>query len=272
MNKYKVLIIKNDENSASDLQIALQSYQYQVMSTNRNISKVKNRLKTFVPDMVIINNVLDDMRDTIIWAKYIIQEEVPCIICTSNMDIDKIRHISRMELCGFFIRPFSLLSLHGMIQMSLHKLDKEKNKKENFNHIKKDNENLRQLLFGKEIIETPMIRFGKGFSFHTSNCETFYKNKRVLLTKKENLFIQLLVSNLGHTVNFEQAIKYIWDKTNVSENNVRTLVWRLRSKLQLDIIKTVSGVGYYIEETYTSFQNNSKSTILSYNKELKDSA
>ena len=92
------------------------------------------------------------------------------------------------------------------------------------------------------------------------------------MTRKENRFIQLLVSNIGHTVNFEQAIDYIWGQTKVSENNVRTLVWRLRSKLQSDIIKTVSGVGYYVEETYIPFQNKSKETVLIYNKQLKDSA
>jgi DNA-binding response OmpR family regulator len=30
--------------------------------------------------------------------------------------------------------------------------------------------------------------------------------------------------------------------------SVRTLVWRLRNKLETDIIKNASGIGYYIEE------------------------
>jgi hypothetical protein len=59
-------------------------------------------------------------------------------------------------------------------------------------------------------------------------------------------------------------------KVLIIEND--TDVWRLRSKLQSDIIKTVSGVGYYVEETYIPFQNESDETVLMYNKQLKDSA
>lgn len=266
MNKYKILIIENDNNSASDIELSLQNYEYQVVSINQHMSKVKNKLKNFLPDVVIVNNIFDDISNAAKWAKYIIKAEFPCIICTNSIDPNLLKDICCMELCGFLIKPFNVLSLHAMIQMRLRKFDKEKNNNDNFIHIKNENRNLRQLLFGKEIIENPIVGFGKDFYFHSSTCETFYQNKRLLLTKKENLFIQLLISNIGHTMNFEQIIKYVWGKTKVSENNVRTLVWRMRSKLQSDIIKTVSGVGYYIEGTLTPLQNNTNDTNLNYNQ------
>lgn len=271
MNNYKVLILGNNENSSSDLQISLQNYGYQVISIVQNMSKVKNKLKTFIPDIVLIDTV-DDINHMMVWAKYVIKEDIPCIVCTNNIDIDMIAKISFIGACSLFIKPFNLLNMHATIQISLDKYKKEKNRKDNLNVLKTDNQNLRQLLFGKEIVETPIVDFGKGFYFHTSSCETFYKNKKVLLTKKENRFIQLLISNIGHTVNFEQAIFHIWGQTKATENNVRTLVWRLRSKLQSDTIKTVSGVGYYVEKTYLTFQNKSKETISNNSKELKDSA
>ncbi|MDD2357839.1 MAG: winged helix-turn-helix domain-containing protein [Thiovulaceae bacterium] len=271
MNNYKVLIIENDADNISEFQTPLQHYGYQVMSLVQNMSKVKSKIKTFFPDIVIVNST-EDIQKTIIWAKYIIREELPCIICVNNIDKDMIEKISHMQACALFIKPFNLLNIHVTIQMSLDKFKKEEHRKENENSLKTDNQNLRQLLFGEKITENPMVCFGKGFYFHTGRCETYYKNKRVLLTKKENLFIQLLVSNLGHTISFEQAINYIWGQPRISENNVRTLVWRLRSKLQSDIIKTVSGVGYYVEETYISFQNKSEETVLIYNKQMKDSA
>ncbi len=266
MNKYKVLIIENDENSASDIKLSLQNYGYQVMSINQHMAKVKNKLKNFLPDVVIVNNIFDDIRHAAKWAKYIIKAEFPCIICTNSIDPNLLKDICCMELCGFLIKPFNVLSLHAMIQMRLRKFDKEKNSEESFIHIKNENRNLRQLLFGKEIVENPIVGFGKELYFHSSTCETFYQNKRLALTKKENLFIQLLLSNIGHTINFEQIIKYIWGKTNVSENNVRTLVWRMRSKLQSDIIKTVSGVGYYIEGTLIPLQNNANDANSNYNQ------
>lgn len=274
MNNYKVLILGNHESASSDLQAPLQNYGYQVMSIVQNMSKVKNKLKTFVPDIVLIDNIdeIDEIDNMMMWAKYIIKEDVPCIVCTNNVDTDMIASISYLGACSLFIKPFNLLNMHATIQISLDKHKREQNRKDNLNILKTDNQNLRQLLFGKEILETPAIHFGKGFYFHTGSCETFYKNKKILLTKKENRFIQLLVSNIGHTVNFEQAIHYIWGQRKATENNVRTLVWRLRSKLQSDTIKTVSGVGYYVEKTYLTFENKSKGIVLDDSKELKNSA
>ena len=67
------------------------------------------------------------------------------------------------------------------------------------------------------------------------------------LTKKENTFIRLLVAQLGVIVSFEQAVNYVWENEGATENNVRTLVWRLRKLLPTPIIKNASGIGYYIE-------------------------
>lgn len=62
------------------------------------------------------------------------------------------------------------------------------------------------------------------------------------------LFLRLLVAQMGVAVSFEQAISYVWDGSGATENSVRTLVWRLRSKLKDDIIKNASGIGYFIDD------------------------
>ncbi|XXF41849.1 helix-turn-helix domain-containing protein [Sulfurimonas sp. NW9] len=60
--------------------------------------------------------------------------------------------------------------------------------------------------------------------------------------------MKLLLLNMGQVVTFEQATNYIWNKEElITENNLRTLVWRLRNKLKTDIIKNNQGIGYFIE-------------------------
>ncbi|WP_457748473.1 winged helix-turn-helix domain-containing protein [Sulfurimonas sp.] len=93
-----------------------------------------------------------------------------------------------------------------------------------------------------------IIDFGEFYHFNLKSKEIFYKNEKVNLTKKESLFLKLLLLNRGHIVTFEQATSYIWNPEEaITENNLRTLVWRLRSKLQDDIIKNNQGIGYYID-------------------------
>jgi len=55
---------------------------------------------------------------------------------------------------------------------------------------------------------------------------------------------------MGHIVTFEQATNYIWNQEeSITENNLRTLAWRLRSKLKTDLIKNNQGIGYYINSS-----------------------
>ncbi len=272
MDNHKLLIIENDEDSAKELQISLQKQGYEVEILVRDLTKAKRKIKTYMPDIILIDVLQEESTEWMEVVHSISRAQIPFIVLTAFADTDTIKRISKIEPCGYFVKPFNPLNLHVTIQISFYKFTQDKNRKKSLEALKVDNQNLKKLLFAKERSDKPIISFGDGFSFNTNVCETFYKNKKVNLTRKENLFIQLLVSNIGNTVNFQQAINYLWGKAKASENNVRTLVWRLRSKMDSNAIKTVSGVGYYIEKTYTSVQNKSKTPILNQYKEVKDSA
>ena len=215
----------------------------------KEFTTARQKIKTYMPDIILIDVALEYNIDWLILANFISAEQIPFIIITAHSENNMIEYISKTEPYGYFIKPFNPLNLHVTIQMSLYKFYKEKNAKESLDALKADNQNLKKLLFGKKITDKPIVYFGDGFSFNTNVCETFYKNKKIKLTKKENLFIQLLIVNIGLVVDFQQAIIYIWGKNRASENNVRTLVWRLRNKLQADTIKNASGTGYYIEDS-----------------------
>lgn len=272
MYNHKLLIIENDEECAKNLQISLQKQGYEVEILLRDLTKAKRKIKTYMPDIVLLD-VLQE--ESVVWmdvVHFITRTQIPFIVLTEHADKNTIKRISAIEPCGYFIKPFHPLNLHGTIQISLHKFSQDKQRKKSLEALKADNQNLKKLLFAKECGDKPSINFADGFSFNTNVCETFYKNKKLSLTRKENLFIQLLVSNIGMTVSFKQAINYIWGKEKANENNVRTLVWRLRGKMDPTAIKTVSGIGYCIEKADTSAQNNSKISMSNQYKEVKDSA
>ncbi len=272
MNNHKLLIIENDEESACELQLSLQKQGYEVATLVKDLAKVKRKMKHFMPDLILIDVLQEESTEWMQALEFIAKVQIPFLVLTAFSDIEIIKRISKIEPCGYFVKPFNLLNLHVTIQISLYKFSQDKNRKKSLDALKADNQNLKKLLFGKECSDKPIINFADGFSFNTNVCETFYKNKKISLTRQENLFIQLLVSNIGMTVNFENAINSIWGKANASENNLRTLVWRLRSKMQSSVIKTVSGVGYYIEKPYTGVQNKPETPVLHQYKEVKDSA
>ena len=132
--------------------------------------------------------------------------------------------------------------------MAFSKYNSEKTKEDELLSLKVDKMNLEKLLYSKLDVNEPIINFGEDYHLDISICETFYKGNKIRLTKKENAFLRLLVSQMGVVVSFEQAMKYVWEENGATQNSVRTLVWRLRNKLENDIIKNASGLGYFIEK------------------------
>lgn len=250
MEKHRVIIVEDDEITSLNLNMSLQKHGYSVVAMCDNASQAKNKIATHNPDVIIIDISLQESNDGIELAKTIKDiYNIPFIYLTSYSDDDIIAQAKRTEPYGYIVKPFDPGSLHATIQMALFKYQQENERKENIDSLKVDKLNLEKLLYSKRSSDKPIVPFGDGdYHLDISICETFYKGKKIKLTKKENAFLRLLVAQLGLVVSFEQAMNYVWDEHGATENSVRTLVWRLRNKLETDIIKNASGIGYYIEE------------------------
>ena len=249
MTKNKIIITEDDEITALNLNLSLQKQGYNVVAICDEAVCTKNKISKLEPDLVIIDISLQESNDGIELAKFIKEKyDIPFIFLTSYSDDEIIEQAKRTEPYGYIVKPFDPASLHATIQMALFKYTQEKERKNNINSLKVDKLNLEKLLYSKRASDKPIVPFGDHYHLDISICETFYRGKKIKLTKKENAFLRLLVAQLGHVVTFEQAMNYVWDESGATENSVRTLVWRLRNKLETDIIKNASGIGYYIEE------------------------
>ncbi len=247
MKKYRILIVEDDEVSALNLEISLRKNGYEVVATTDNMLSAINKIKVYTPDIVIIDIALQESADGIELANLIREKyHLPFIYLTSHSDDHIIEDASKTEPYGYILKPFDPNSLHATLQMALYKYNHEKQQEASISALKQEKLNLEKLLYHNNHNQ-PNIKFADGYCFDLNVCETFYNNKKIRLTKKENAFIKLLVAHIGLVVSFDQIIQYIWDEDNATQNSVRTLVWRIRNKLPTDIIKNVSGTGYYIE-------------------------
>lgn len=247
--KDKILIVEDDEITSLNLNMSLQKHGYSVIGVCDNVEQAKVKLATHKPDVVIIDISLQEGDDGIELAQFIKDSgEIPFIYLTSYSDDAIIEKAKKTEPYGYIVKPFDPNSLHATIQMALFKFKLESERQKSIQHLESDKANLEKMLYAKRATDEPIVYFGKDYHLDISICETFYKGKKLRLTKKENAFLRLLVAQLGSVVTFEQAVNYVWEDKGATENSVRTLVWRLRNKLETDIIKNASGIGYYIED------------------------
>ena len=249
MRKHKIIIVEDDEITALNLQLSLQKHGYAIIAVCDNASDAKKEIEIYKPDIIIIDISLQESSDGIELAKTIRQKySIPFIYLTSYSDDDIITQAKQTEPYGYIVKPFDPSSLHATIQMAIFKFDVENKKDEEINASKVDKQNLEKLLYSKRASDKPVIPFGKNYHIDISKNEIFYNNEKIKLTKKEGAILRLLVAKLGNVISFNQAIEYVWQDNGATENSIRTLVWRLRSKLPTDIIKNASGIGYYIEK------------------------
>ena len=78
-----------------------------------------------------------------------------------------------------------------------------------------------------------------------------YKNKeQIQLTSLELKILSLLFSNINKVVTRNYIIEKIWEWTgnDVNDNTVTVYLKRIREKLNSDIIVTIKGIGYRIDE------------------------
>ena len=248
MSKEKILIVEDDEVTAMHLKMALKKLEYDVVSIAENTIQARNKIKIYEPDAILLDISLQESTDGINLATYIKSKHaIPFIYLTSHSETEILDEAKVTEPYGYIVKPFDAKSLHSTIQMALYKFAEERKLKDDINTLQVSKEQLEKLLYNKKVSDKPLVPFAEHYHLDISTCETFYKDEKIKLTKKENAFIRILVAQLGLVVSFEQAMNYVWDEEGATENSVRTLVWRLRNKLPTDIILNASGMGYYIE-------------------------
>ena len=90
----------------------------------------------------------------------------------------------------------------------------------------------------------------KNITFDFDKMEVYNDGNLVNLTSLEIKILGLLFKSINKVVTRDYIINYIWDITgnDVNDNTLTVYLKRIREKQGVDLIKTVKGVGYRIDE------------------------
>jgi two-component system response regulator VanR len=92
------------------------------------------------------------------------------------------------------------------------------------------------------------VRCGK-LALLPEDFKVTYNGEEIVLTLKEFEILKLLVQNSGRTLSHEMILSRVWGYDFDGDGStVHTHIKNLRAKLTENIIKTVRGVGYRLEE------------------------
>lgn len=95
----------------------------------------------------------------------------------------------------------------------------------------------------------------QGLKFYPERAELEFKDKRLIITKKEGILLEYLMKKYPKVVSRDFLLDKIWDDVEfVEENTLNVNVSRIRKRFQeLGIcngIETVRGIGYRLNKTW----------------------
>lgn len=88
------------------------------------------------------------------------------------------------------------------------------------------------------------VILAKNLSYNFLSKELSLNNNPIQLTKKEILFIELLINNSKKITTNEMLQRDIWENKIMSDAGIKNLIFRLRKKVEIDFITSIKGVGY----------------------------
>lgn len=143
-------------------------------------------------------------------------DKLPVIIISADNTIDTIDKAYKLGTEDYLKKPFHIKEL----EIKLDKICKSK---------------------------SSTVNLTNNLTFDIGARKLFGADGEIELTKKEFLFLELLLQNRGKVVTNEQIQNIVYEYSYMSDLALRTLVKRVRLKVGKELIQNVSGIGYKIE-------------------------
>ena len=153
--------------------------------------------------------------------------KIPFIFITARDEPDKMLKAIQLDINNYVLKPINLQNLLSVIDKVVEKLYKEYLILEKNSHI----------------------QLNKDLFWNKNNKTLIFENEIVKLTKKELMFIEILMAEENMVHKIEDIIFTLWndeflDKDYIS--NLKNIISRLRNKVPSLIIENLYGMGYKI--------------------------
>ena len=225
----KILLVEDSESIAKGLQFSLEQEWYSVEITDSSKYAKEQVLKEKY-DLIILDISLPDGNGFEVCEFIKKNTDIPVIFLTARDEETNIVLGFDIGADDYVTKPFRTRELISRINNVLRRQKSQLNKRDNIIKVKNISVDLDKMLVLKN-------------------------DKEITLTALEFRIVSLLFCNFGSVITREKLLDRIWDVAGnfVNDNTLTVYIKRIREKLEEnaqepEIIKTIRGIGYKIEE------------------------
>lgn len=211
----KILLVEDNKSISDNLKYTFNMNNIDFDVTN-NIKSTKDYLEYNKPSLIILDVTLPDGNGFDLYKSKLSKMNIPVIFLTACDTEENIVEVLNMGASDYITKPFRPLELIARINRILH----------------------------KKTIKIKDITIDMNKMIVTKN------NEIINLTTLEYKILNLLIENINKVVTRDRIIDSIWEWTgnDVNDNTITVYMKRIREKLNSDIIITIKGIGYRIDE------------------------
>ena len=215
----EILLVEDNEILAKGIIYSLEQQKFNV-THKMNVKETAEFIEDKKPNLIILDISLPDGNGFDLYERNIKAKEIPTIFLTAKDEEDDIVRGLDAGADDYITKPFSIKELIARINKIL--LRNKKN----------------------TIIKV------KDIEFDLDKMVVYKEKQEINLTSLELKILNLLFINLNKVVTRNDIIEKIWEWTgnDVNDNTVTVYLKRIREKLGTDIIITIKGIGYRIDE------------------------
>lgn len=220
--KKKILIVEDESIVALDIKRTLEKLDYEITNTAFDYQGAINSVLSNKPDLILMDVNLGKSKDGIETAKKIKTfEDIPIIYLTAFSDEETISRAIQTKPVSYLIKPFKRDELKSNIMLGLYKTEEIED------------------VFNDE----NFLLIGEDYYFNKKEDRLYFKSLPINLGSKEVLLLKILLESRGQIVTIKNLETLIWGDNSISSSTLRTLIYRLRTKLEYKFVETIPYVG-----------------------------
>jgi len=210
-----ILIVENESLLALELANTINGMGHNVVEYVTTPQKAKEIFSNNNIDLIIMDINLNNTLNGIELYKEL-QTDAEVLYVTSYIDDTTIEKAIDTQPLGYLVKPYNEAELSALLKLAQVKL---KNKHQ----------------------ET--IQLSHGYEFDLKNERLFHNKTHITLGKKSILLLKMLIEAKGSAISFEEIERELYPENPPSASSIRTLIYRLRSSLEADMIENELNYG-----------------------------
>ncbi len=224
MESLNILVVEDESLVALEITQTIQNFGYPNVDYATTAQMAKALLQENSFDLILMDINLGEERDGITLYQSL-AIDTPIIYLTAYKDDATIQKAIETNPIGYLIKPYSDDELKALIFLATYKI------KLMLSHQNKGQR----------------LALGASYYFDTQEDKLFYHDVFIHLGKKELQLLKLLMRAKGNTVSYYSIENEIWGSQSVSSSTIRTLIYRLRAKLEYKLIKSEQSNGIFLK-------------------------